>query len=232
MRPAIPPTAAPTVPVYPALGSANFNLQAYTYGSSMPAVSIALGNLAANVAQNADIAFENAGDAVLAANAAAASEAQAGSMAAAAAASVGATKWVGSQDGMPYYYVFGAVVWSPANGLLYRCRVPMTALSEPSVSPDEWWLIGGASSPPIAFVAADTVAQPGMHYVLLAAVTLTLPYPAALRDTVLVTDLSMSMAAIVDPVENKIRGANGAMKINAKRVKFSLIYSGPEKGWV
>lgn len=31
--------AAPVVPIYPALGSANFNQEAYAYGSSMPAVS-------------------------------------------------------------------------------------------------------------------------------------------------------------------------------------------------
>ncbi len=32
------PPAAPTVPPYPALGSANFNAEAYTYGSNMPGV--------------------------------------------------------------------------------------------------------------------------------------------------------------------------------------------------
>lgn len=35
----VPTPAAPVVPTYPALGSANFNQEAYAYGSSMPAVS-------------------------------------------------------------------------------------------------------------------------------------------------------------------------------------------------
>lgn len=35
----VPTPAAPVVPAYPALGSANFNQEAYAYGSSMPAVS-------------------------------------------------------------------------------------------------------------------------------------------------------------------------------------------------
>ena len=40
----VAPPAAPTVPVYPALGSPSFNQEAYTFGSSMPGVSTALGN--------------------------------------------------------------------------------------------------------------------------------------------------------------------------------------------
>lgn len=35
----VPTPVAPVVPIYPALGSANFNQEAYAYGSSMPAVS-------------------------------------------------------------------------------------------------------------------------------------------------------------------------------------------------
>lgn len=35
----VPVPAMPTVPLYPALGSANFNMEAYTYGSSMRGVS-------------------------------------------------------------------------------------------------------------------------------------------------------------------------------------------------
>lgn len=229
MRPAIPPTAAPTVPVYPALGSANFNQQAYTYGSSMPGVSIALGNLAANVAQNADIAFENAGDAELAANAAAASKAQAAVFATTAAGAAGAEMW----HGYPMAYTFGALVWSPANGMIYRCRSPMVSGGgDPSSNSEDWWLIGAPFAAPIRQIAANTNAQSGMHYVITAALTLTLPAAPALRDVVQITDLSDSFSVQIDPVGNKIRGANGVMKINAKRVKFSLIYSGPEKGWV
>jgi hypothetical protein len=227
----VPVPIAP-LPVAPYIGDPEFDAHADTHVAALTPHREEVNAIAGATYENALDAHASATRANELANAAAASEAQAVSMAAAAAASVGATKWVGSQDGMPYYYVFGAVVWSPANGLLYRCRVPMTALSEPSVSPDEWWLIGGALSPPIAFVVADTVAQPGMHYVFLAPATLTLPFPGALRDTVLVTDLSMSMAAIVDPGEGKIRGLSGPMRLNVPRLKFQLVYSGNEKGWI
>jgi hypothetical protein len=35
----VAPPAAPNVPIYPALGSGNFNAEAYAYGSAMPAVA-------------------------------------------------------------------------------------------------------------------------------------------------------------------------------------------------
>lgn len=234
MRPATPPTAAPTVPVYPALGSANFNQESYIFGSSMQGVSIDLGTLAANVAQNADIAFENAGDANLAANAAAASQAQTALLAASAAQSVGAQRW----QPIPKYYNGGEVVWSPVNGQTYRCSAPEGAAfgsyDDPSSASEagNWWLIGAALSPPIEFVTVDTVARPGVHYVILAPVKLTLPSPAALRDIVWITDLSGSMAATVDPGGAKIRGQLGTMQLNLPRAQFQLVYSGNEKGWI
>lgn len=229
MRPATPPTAAPTVPVYPALGSANFNQQAYNYGSSMQGVSIALGALAANVAQNADIAFENAGDANLAANAAAASQAQTALLAASAAQAVGAQMW----QPHPMVYGSGAVVWSPSNGQVYRARNVSSGVDPADdLAQEFWWLIGAALSPPIEFVTVDTVARPGVHYVILAPVKLTLPSPAALRDIVWITDLSGSMAATVDPGGAKIRGQLGTMQLNLPRSQFQLVYSGSEKGWI
>ncbi len=232
MRPAIPPTTAPTVPVYPALGSSNFNAQAYTYATAMPGVSGALGSLAANVAQNADIAFENAGDAELAANAAAASEAQTAVLASTAAQAVGAQRW----RPIPKYYSGGDVVWSPVNGQTYRCSAPENALvgsfSDPSEVPEDWWLIGAPLSAQILQVAANTNARPGMHYVITAALTLTLPASPALRDIVQITDLSMSMEVMVDPGEKKISGTTGQMKLNVPRVRVQLIYAGEEKGWI
>ncbi len=227
MRPAIPPTAAPTVPVYPALGSANFNQQAYTYGSSMPGVSIALGNLAANVAANTGIAFENAFDAAQAANAAAASEAQAAIFATTAAGAVGAMQWHSHQT----VYTFGALVWSPDNGMLYRCRVPMSMGDNPITSPDIWWLIGAPFAAPIAKVVADMAAQVGMHYVFKAPALLTLPASPAPRDIVQVTDLSQSRNARIDPQGKKIRGQTGVMRLEMLRARFSLIYLDEEEGW-
>lgn len=56
----VAPPAAPTVPVYPALGSTNFNQEAYTYGSSMPAVSARIGAIGDAAYTNAVAADERA----------------------------------------------------------------------------------------------------------------------------------------------------------------------------
>ena len=56
----VPTPAAPTVPIYPALGSANFNQEAYTYGTSMPAVSYRIWEIGKSSETNATAANERA----------------------------------------------------------------------------------------------------------------------------------------------------------------------------
>ena len=56
----VAPPAAPTVPVYPALGSPSFNQEAYAYGSAMPGVSATLGAIGAAAHTNAVSAQESA----------------------------------------------------------------------------------------------------------------------------------------------------------------------------
>lgn len=56
----VAPPAAPTVPVYPALGSPSFNQEAYTYGTSMPGVTLGIKALADNAYANAQAANERA----------------------------------------------------------------------------------------------------------------------------------------------------------------------------
>lgn len=68
----VTPPAAPTVPIYPPLGSPTFNADAYTYGSSMPSVVAGIDALAENAHINAVSANESATGA---ASSAAASEA-------------------------------------------------------------------------------------------------------------------------------------------------------------
>ena len=57
--PAAPPTAL-TVPIYPQLGSPAFNQEAYSYGSSMPAVAAGMQALADNAFNNANVAVQAA----------------------------------------------------------------------------------------------------------------------------------------------------------------------------
>lgn len=77
----VTPPAAPTVPLYPALGSPSFNADAYTFGSSMPGVVTGIGALAQNAFTNATAASESA--AASAASAAASDQAASVSLASA-----------------------------------------------------------------------------------------------------------------------------------------------------
>ena len=234
MRPAIPPTSAPTVPIYPALGSANFNQEAYTYATTMPSVSATLGDLAANVAENADIARENAYDAEQNAISAAKYESMAGLFASTAAAAVGVTRWLPILQGGIYHA--GDVVYSPVNGQLYRRRgddpgVAIGTNTDPSADPLSWWLIGAPFAAPITKVTADIPAQVGMHYVFMTGSLLTLPASPAPRDIVQITDLSQSRNARIDPQGKKIRGQSGVLRLEMLRARFSLIYLDETTGW-
>lgn len=56
----VTPPAAPVVPLYPPLGSATFNADAYAYGTAMPGVVDGINDLAANAHTNALSANESA----------------------------------------------------------------------------------------------------------------------------------------------------------------------------
>lgn len=227
MTQALSPPAVPTVPPYPALGSANFNQEAWTYATSMPGVSAGLQALAANVAGNTNIAHDNATAASTSAGNAALSAALAAQSVTDAAAAAGATKWASGQT-----YAQGAVVWSPANGLNYRRKAAGAGAIDPSADPANWWLLGAPQALPIQIISANTQAQANTHYVLTAACTLTLPASPAVRDVVQVTDLSDSLGVVIDPNGAPVRGEYGALILNVQRVRAAFIYSGSTKGWV
>ncbi len=215
----IAPPAAPTVPTYPALGSPSFNQDAYTYATAMPAVSTAIGAIADAAYTNAQSAFESASSASNA-------EVTATAAAAASAAAAGATKWVSGT------YAQGVVVWSPVNGLLYRRKTAGSSSIDPSADNTGWWLIGAPLAAPILGINSSTTAQSGVHYVLTAAVTLTLPASPAVRDVVQITDLSGSYQAIVNPNGQLIRGQSGNLTLNMRVARVALVYSGASKGWI
>ena len=215
----VAPPAAPTVPVYPALGSPSFNQDAYTYATAMPAVSTAIGAIADAAYTNAQSAFESA-------SSASSAEVTATAAAAASAAAAGATKWASGT------YAQGVVVWSPANGLLYRRKTAGSSSTDPSADSTGWWLIGAPLAAPILEVSANTTAQSGVHYVLTAAVTLTLPASPAVRDVVQITDMSGSFAAVINPNGQLIRGQSGNLTLNMRAARVALVYSGASKGWI
>lgn len=61
--------------------------------------------------------------------------------AAAAVATTSATQWVSGTT-----YSLGAVVWSPANYLLYRRKVAGAGTTDPSLDPTNWALIFGSGN--------------------------------------------------------------------------------------
>jgi hypothetical protein len=229
----VPVPIAP-LPVAPYIGDPEFDARADTHVAALTPHREQVNAISEATYQNALDAYASAIRANEHSNAAAASEAQTAILASTAAQAVGAQRW----QPIPKYYNGGDVVWSPVNGQTYRCAAPENAAfgsyNDPSSASEagNWWLIGAALSPPIEFVTVDTVARPGVHYVILAPVKLTLPYPAALRDIVWITDLSESMAAIVDPVDEKIRGQPGPMRLNLPRSQIQLVNSGNSKGWI
>lgn len=73
----VAPPAPIIPPTFPALGSSNFNVEAYAWGTAEPAVAQRIGDLASNTHQNATAAHERAQSATASAASAAASAASA-----------------------------------------------------------------------------------------------------------------------------------------------------------
>lgn len=159
----ISPPPAPTVPVYPALGSPSFNEDAYAYGSAMPGVSAALGDLAENVAINAQIGHDNS---VTAAQAAQLAQ-DARDAASGAANFKGLWSMLGGPLNKPASVKHNNRIWLLLNNLAD------VSASEPGVSAD--WT-SGDSGELLQIVNANTTVQAGPVYVAeTAGVTLTLP---------------------------------------------------------
>lgn len=99
----VPTPAAPTVPIYPALGSAAFNQEAYAYGTAMPSVSLRIWEIGRSSEINATASYEWAMASTdlrdQAQAAAGTSVAKAGEAAASAAASAGSATAASTSEG-------------------------------------------------------------------------------------------------------------------------------------
>ena len=176
------PPAVPAVPAYPALGSANFNVEAYAYGSAMPAVAIAINGASAAT-------YANALDAAAAGAAATSAAGAAQTSAENAAVIAGATKWASGN------YAQGAAVWSPLSLLTYRRRTAGTTSSttDPANDPVGWKLTGSPYSMPqteLATAGPHTLAV-GVHYIIThASATCLMPAGAAAQEQLRITNKS------------------------------------------
>lgn len=222
------PVPIAELPPAPFIGDPDFDAHADAHVAALTPHREQVNASAEATYQNALDAHASAVSAGGAANAAAASESRAAVFATTAAGAANAQMW----QGYPMAYTLGALVWSPANGMIYRCKSPIVSGGgDPSANPTDWWLIGAPFAAPIVKVTADMAAQVGMHYVFKAPALLALPAAPAPRDIVQVTDLSQSRNARIDPQGKKIRGQTGVMRLEMLRARFSLIYLDEEEGW-
>lgn len=166
----VTPPAAPVVPLYPPLGSATFNADAYAYGSAMPAVSAALGDLADNVAANAQIAHDNAQTSAAAAN----------NAASAAEVAMGATNFKGEWTSLAGALAKPATVKHNGRFWLLLTDLPNVAASEPTTSNPAWTTLDSGVDI-TQQVTANTTAIAGVIYIITApGVTITGPALGAL----------------------------------------------------
>ena len=80
--------------------------------------------------------------------------------------------------------------------------------------------------------ATNTTAATGIHYLIIAPLTLTLPASPTVRDTVRFTNLTELVNTVIDPNGALIRGVAGAMTLDSPTAAATLTYSGATKGWV
>lgn len=208
----VPPT--PTVPVYPALGSPNFNQEAYDYATAMPGVSTALGALAENAATNAQISHDNTITAIQASQAAQ----DARDAAQGAANFKGLWSSLSGPLNKPASVKHNNRIWLLLNNL------PDVTASEPGVSSD--WTTGDSGAL-IQVVTADTTIAPGVTYsVMTPGVTLTLPASLGVGDALSVQNSTAADIFVVWS-GHTVKGQVPVSPMRIPRLRgFSVIYNG------
>ena len=219
--PLINPTPISELPPSPSTADGdNFDAVADAFLGAVPALRDEINASTAATYGNAVVASEAGLAAQQAANAAEQSVA-------AAAAAAGATKWISGTA-----YAEGVVTWSPANYLNYRRKAAGAGAIDPSLDAANWALIGAPLAAPINAISTNTTAAAGMHYLIIAPLTLTLPASPTVRDTVRFTNLTELVNTVIDPNGALIRGVAGAMTLDSPTAAATLTYSGATKGWV
>lgn len=219
----IAPPTVPTVPVYPALGAANFNQSAYDYATAMPAVATAINGVGASVHANA---LETLSAATVATNAAGAAQTSAEN----AAVIAGATKWVSGN------YTQGAAVWSPLSLLTYRRRTAGTTSStvDPANDPVGWKLTGSPYSMPqteLSTAGPHTLAV-GVHYIIThASATCIMPAGAAAQEQLRITNKSGARTPVLQRNGGKFDNLEDDMTLDI--LNADVIFTmNSNRGWI
>lgn len=219
----IAPPTVPTVPVYPALGAANFNQSAYDYATAMPAVATAINGVGASVHANA---LETLSAATVATNAAGAAQTSAEN----AAVIAGATKWVSGN------YTQGAAVWSPLSLLTYR-RIPAgttASATDPASDPTGWKLTGSPYSMPQQELSTAGPHQlvVGMHYIILhPTADCLMPANAAPQEQLRITNRSGARTPILRRNGGKFDNVADDMQLDALQADLVLTMTA-NRGWI
>lgn len=211
------PTAIATLPGAPNPNNrATFNALAYPWSNALVPWTTQVNAAALNVYSNAAEAYASALTA----------EAQAQ----AAIAAVNSPKWVTGTN-----YAAGVTAWSPTNGRTYRTKVALNPSTvDPALDAANWFDIASLSGRPSTTIASGGPALSGFYHLLTGAGTLTLP-TTNLVETVTVVeflDISQSGAVFLDPGAEKIRGATGALLLDAPYASGTIVWSGATFGWV
>ena len=222
----VTPPAAPVVPLYPPLGSATFNADAYAYGSAMPAVSAALGALADNVAANAQIAHDNTQTSVAAAN----------NAASAAEVAMGATNFQGAWTSLTGALAKPATVKHNGRFWLLLNSLPDVALSEPATGNADWTTLD-AGVEVTQQITTNTTAVPGVRYIISAnGVTLTGPASGSMAKgewwafTLTADPLTCYVDFAGVPFRKQATGA--ARRIDTKVASLRLQYEDATQGYI
>lgn len=225
---AVMPTPITPLPTPPTRSDpVNFSDRADAFLVGVPIFATETNAISVNVYDNATEAFNSATAAGSSASAAFDHASAAAVSASAAAAVAGATLWVSGTT-----YAQGAVVYSPITYLSYRRKTAGAGSTDPSLDATNWVLIGTPGSFPVLVISTNTTALTNTHYVISAALTLTLPASPNVGATVQWTDISRTRSCIVNPGIEKIKGVSGNMTLNTNNTGRTIVYTGSTYGWV
>lgn len=150
----VTPPAAPVVPLYPPLGSATFNADAYAYGTAMPGVVDGINDLAGNAHTNALSSVESATAAASAA--ASAADVQ--------AVVLGAANFKGLWSALTGPLLKPATVKDNGRFWLLLSDLPDVTAAVPGVSAAWTALDTGVS--PTQYITSNATVVPGVRYII------------------------------------------------------------------
>ncbi len=207
---------------------ANFRSRADAFHGALPTFALEANALGADVSGKATAAAASAAAAIDAAHASNVLATAAANSANAAGAAASAPAWAG---GAPY--AVGMTTWSPANGLVYRCRAPGAGTQDPSTDPEHWQIAANIAPQLIETNAANINASAGGHYVLTfpGLVTIGLPVAPNVGDILWITPANGRADTLVVRNGRNIAGLAEDLVIDDPDASAALRYIDTTIGW-